>query len=76
MENFQFTGKSCLSPGVCAAVVSWSVSSYLCLSYLPPPHTRACPSDGVGCQQGLTDQAVLQALATQDLQLRPDNSKA
>ena len=69
MANFQFTGnRLSFSRGLCC-----------CGECARCPHTReqtcTCPSDGVGGQQGLTDQAVLQALVTQYLQLRPDTSK-
>ena len=54
------------------------MSSYSCLSYSPPLVLVLAQDDGVGGQQGLTHQAVLQASETlksfQDLQLRPDHS--
>ena len=51
------------------------MSSYL--SYSPPLVLVLAQGDGVGGQQGVTHQAVLQAPETlksfQDLQLRPDH---
>ena len=58
MANFQFTGnRSLFSRGLCCYGELLGVP--VLVSYLPPPFTRACPNDGVGGQQGLTDQAVL-----------------
>ena len=77
MANLQFTGnRSSFSRGLCCCG-ECSVSSYSCLSYSPPLVLVLAQGDGVGGQQGVTHQAVLQAPETlksfQDLQLRPDH---
>ena len=76
MANFQFTGnRSSFSRGLCCCGELLGVL-VLVLVVLASSCTRACSGDGVGGQQGITHQAVLQALVLQDLQLRPDISKA
>ena len=76
MANFQFTGnRLSFSRGLCCSGELLGVL-VLVLVILASSCTRACSGDGVGGQQRVTHQAMLQALVTQDLQLRPDISIA